>query len=1552
MSGAPLDRAERALARLGGAASGYARFDGAWIDAPPTALRAMLDAMGFPAGACTRESLHRLASLRRAALAPLICAQADAPTTIPLRGPALAHVDWRLTAEDGALTQGRSEASRDARGRAFFTLPAQPVGYHELEACGARATLISAPPSCWRPPALEDARAWGVSAQVYALRDAQTLGVGGYREIASLARAAGARGASFLGLSPLHALFSADRSKYSPYSPSNREMLETLFIDPRLAPDVAPELAQSIHKQAQALRECALVDYDGAWALARPLLAQAWRDFSAEGGGAAFDAFRARGGQALADHALFEALSDVMRAQGRRERSQWPADHQSPHSAACAKARVELAQEIGFHAFLQWLADTQLAQAAGAARAAGMEIGLYRDLAVGPDRAGSETWRRPEDYLLRASIGAPPDLFAPAGQNWGLPPFDPVRLEQDGLRAFRALLRANMRCAGAIRIDHGFQLERLYLVPEGASPDEGVYVASPFEPMLACLRIESQRARCMVIAEDLGTAPPGFSEEIMRAGLLSYRLLMFERDAQGGFNASGDWPREALAAISTHDLPTLAGWRRGLDIALRAAFFGDAQTDDVRRAERRALAQALAREGLTPLRDDDGSLRVSVTRFLARTPARLCAVQAEDLAGEWSQSNLPGPERGYPNWRRRLSTSLEALARDDGPLATAAACMAQEGRSLRPGAGALASAPPRAVYRLQMRAQFRFDDAARLAPYLAALGVSHVYLSPIMRAARGSAHGYDATDPAQINPALGGEDGFLRLSEALRAQGLKILLDFAPNHLSAALDSDDDASWWRSLLEWGQRSPFAEAFDIDWARGSPKGKILLPVLDIALDKALADGSFVLAFDPKQGAFSAQRQTTRFPLNPIDCAFLLERAIGAAGASGHHMAQAQALVLAAARAKGRRRQRLGEASKRALVAAMTDAPCAKAMRETISCFNEAPERACALARLLRAQAYRLAHWRLGDSQLNYRRFFDVTALAGLRVEEPRVFERVHEKIFALIEQGHVAGLRIDHIDGLADPGAYLERLQARVGPGFYIVVEKILARDETPPAWPIAGTTGYETLTRLDALFVAQAHEADFDDANAIVCADDRPFAIRLREVKREMIDRAFRPERDSLVDATQKAAGGHDLDRRHIEQAWCALIAALPVYRTYLSAGAPREDDARSLKAALELARTQCDADALEFIHGVLFDPAPDARLRDVRRRFEQTSGPVMAKSLEDTLFYRDARFVALNEVGGSPDIFGLSVGAFHAHAQARARSQPHGLVATQTHDAKRGEDLRARLAALSHIPETWRALFESAPAPECPDANDRSLLLQTFLGAWPAHGGNGEALSIDEPLLARFQAYATKALRESKRRSDWRDPNTAYEEAARRWIEDLCAHEPFLDEMGLRFGALARAGFRVSLARTALKLTCPGAPDLYQGCEASDFSLVDPDNRRPVDYALRLRMMEAGGRGFDACKFALTRALLADRKHAPALYAFGDYEPLMAPDGWIGFRRNHGGDALLVAACVAPFTHAPAPAWAQADATWRNLLAEVAFPSASDARAGPPAIVLRAQDP
>ncbi|MDB5590166.1 4-alpha-glucanotransferase, partial [Enterovirga sp.] len=770
------DRATSRLAELVGIPGEYVDAYGKPVEVGLDRRRAMLGHLGFPAEseADLAESLSRAENLRSGLIAPTVVTEAGRPADIPIRSPSSDLCAWRLVDEGGRVREGRGTVQAGP-GRHALRLPALPAGYHRLsiEIGGERrdATVIAAPARCWQPAWMQDGgRAWGLAAQVYAFRSAGNLGIGSYADVREAVAGTAPLGASFIGLSPVHALFAADRSKVSPYSPSSRLFLETLHIDPRTVPGFAGSEAERMLAEPDranriaALREAALVDHAAVWAELSAVLEALWRERRA-----LFEpdlrSFRREMGSALELHATFEALAEHLRGEGRWWLGDWPEPFRRCGSAEVRAFARERRDRVAFHAWLQHLADRQLGAAAEEARAGGMSVGLYRDLAVGSDRGGSELWSHPERFGSSLSIGAPPDLLAPQGQDWGLPPLNPIALEESGLAAFRALVQANMRHAGAIRIDHAFQLKRLYLIPVGARGSAGAYVEYPFDALLAVLRLESHRAKALVIAEDLGTGPEGFSDAIMRSGVLSYRVLAFERTEGLGFKPPRDYPREAMTVVTTHDLPTFAGWWRGLDTDLRLTL-GIYEPDRAaterqdRLVERERLAEALAAESLLPSpQPPEAPPAEAAMRYLARTPSALNAIQYEDVLGALNQPNMPGTTEGHPNWRRKLEMELGELNAPGGPLAKAAASVSAEGRGPRTKTTPLAAPPPRATYRLQFHKDFTFDDALAAVPYIARLGVSHVYASPIHRARPGSTHGYDIVDHAAINPELGGEEG-------------------------------------------------------------------------------------------------------------------------------------------------------------------------------------------------------------------------------------------------------------------------------------------------------------------------------------------------------------------------------------------------------------------------------------------------------------------------------------------------------------------------------------------------------------------------------------------------------------------------------------------------------------------------------------------------------------------------------------------------------------------------------------------------------------------------
>ena len=847
----------------------------------------------------------------------------------------------------------------------------------------------------------------------------------------------------------------------------------------------------------------------------------------------------------------------------------------------------------------------------------------------------------------------------------------------------------------------------------------------------------------------------------------------------------------------------------------------------------------------------------------------------------------------------------------------------------------------RATYRLQFHSAFTFRDAAALVPYLARLGISHVYASPLMQARPGSTHGYDIVNHDRLNPEIGTDTEFEALVAALAAHGLGLIVDIVPNHMGVC---GADNAWWLDVLEWGESSPYAAFFDINWdpIRHDLKGRVLLPVLGDQYGAVLERGEIALRFEPGEGSFSAWYHEHRFPISPLSYPRILR--YGGPALSEFAGDFAALRRLPAHLAHGR-----AAAAKRRLAAAAAapwpaDPGIAAALDAAVRAFAGRPGRPASfrrLHRLLEAQAYRVAFWRVATEEINYRRFFNINDLAGLRIELPELFEATHRLVFAMAERGQVQGLRIDHIDGLFDPDFYCARLRERVGGGTYIVAEKILARYERLPDWPIAGTTGYDFVNQVLGLFVDPAAEAamtrlyrrlgdrreSFDEA--LHAAKQRIMRVNLAS---EMSVLASRFHRLSMADWRTR-----DFTRRGMLTALEEVIAAFPVYRTYVSPNGAAPDDRRYVEWAIGLAKKRWateDTTILDFIQGVLVADLPrHPQPADVLRtamQFQQATGPVMAKAFEDTAFYRYFRLLALNEVGGDPRRFGMSCAAFHHVAAERGRTWPLAMVTTATHDTKRGEDARLRIALLSEMPREWgrrvaqwqrlnrrhRGEIDDAPVP---DRNVEYLFYQMLVGAWPPGLDPSDAGAM-AALAGRIDGAIVKSVREGKERSSWSYPNVGYEAGLQRFVRgvlDPARPNPFLADFAGFVGQLARPAAIASLAQLVLKLTVPGVPDIYQGGELWDFSLVDPDNRRPVDWQRRRRLLDevADARPEELAaswqdgreKLFVTARLLGLRRARPGLFAAGDYQPLDIGDGCnsdriCAFARRRGDETIAVA--------------------------------------------------
>jgi (1->4)-alpha-D-glucan 1-alpha-D-glucosylmutase len=844
----------------------------------------------------------------------------------------------------------------------------------------------------------------------------------------------------------------------------------------------------------------------------------------------------------------------------------------------------------------------------------------------------------------------------------------------------------------------------------------------------------------------------------------------------------------------------------------------------------------------------------------------------------------------------------------------------------------------RATYRLQFHRHFTFRDATGLVPYLATLGVSHIYASPIMKARPGSPHGYDIIDHNQLNPEIGSEADFQSLIDALHAHGMGLILDFVPNHMGVG---GNDNAWWLDVLEWGQDSPFATYFDINWytSRTDLKGRVLLPVLGDQYGVILENGEIVLRFDPHEGSFSAWYFDHRFPISPHSYGEVLE-----AGGKTLAALTGEWATIDVGRADQKREYvaelkcRLTQSAEEPAIAAAISTALQRFTGESGN-----PSSFRRLHHLLEAQAYRIAYWRVATEEINYRRFFNINDLAGLRVDLPQLFEHIHRLIFTLIDRGDVQGLRIDHIDGLFEPRAYCEQLQLRFARPLYVIVEKIVARYESLPDWPIAGSTGYDFVNQVLELFVDPAGEAAMTRIYDRFANPDESFDDILYACKKRIMQVNLASEMNVLArefhDLSMNEWRTRDFTLNGMLAALEEVIAAFPVYRTYVSPHGASVDDRRYIDWALALAKKRwraADRSIFDFLHGVLTcastEGNPDQHHAETllaAMHFQQVTGPVMAKAFEDTPFYRYFRLVGLNEVGGDPRRFGISVAAFHHLTQERARSWPRTMVTTATHDTKRGEDARVRLALLSEMPRDWsnrlsqwlrlnRSRRVELDGEIVPERAVEYLFYQALLGAWPPDLAPDDVAGIKR-LGERIEAYMIKAVREGKQQSSWSNPNTAYEAALERFVRavlDASRESPFLTEFHNFVTSLVRLGAVASLSQLVLKLTVPGVPDIYQGGELWDYSLVDPDNRGPVDWNIRQRLLEEVGavsvahlaeRWQDGReKLFVARRLLEWRRSHPDLFAEADYQPLEVTGErsahLCAFARNLGGASLIVA--------------------------------------------------
>ncbi|VVO70369.1 hypothetical protein PS732_01291 [Pseudomonas fluorescens] len=842
--------------------------------------------------------------------------------------------------------------------------------------------------------------------------------------------------------------------------------------------------------------------------------------------------------------------------------------------------------------------------------------------------------------------------------------------------------------------------------------------------------------------------------------------------------------------------------------------------------------------------------------------------------------------------------------------------------------------PLRATLRLQFHKGFTLEQAVPLVPYFARLGISHIYASPLLAARAGSMHGYDVVDPTQVNPELGGEPALRRLVSTLREHGMGLILDIVSNHMAVG---GNDNPWWLDLLEWGRLSPYGEFFDIQWHSPDPlmEGQLLLPFLGSDYGVALQEGTLKLQFNAQTGGFYVEHYDHHFPICPNDYGELLKseealKSLADRFSSLSYQTDAHSLAIPL-------KEELRQWASEPQVLAAIHSNLAHYDSTTEEGFQK-------LHQLLERQSYRLASWRTAADDINWRRFFDINELGGLRVERPAVFEATHGKIFQLIAEGLVDGLRIDHIDGLADPRGYCRKLRRRVdllAPGRHlpIYIEKILGAGETPRRdWAVDGTTGYEFMNQLSLL----QHDPDGEHVLGDLWQrrTERPAAFieEAQLARQQILNGSLASDCESVAQALLQVARDdlmtRDLTLGSIRRVLQALIVHFPVYRTYISAMGRSAQDEVFFQQAMDGARQtlgEGDWPVLDcvaaWLGGTPWRQKPRGRSRKILKhacvRFQQLTSPAAAKAVEDTALYRSAVLLSRNDVGYNTEQFSAPVSDFHEINQQRLEQFPDNLLATATHDHKRGEDTRARLAVLSERShwyaeqiELWRALARPVRSDDqMPSTGDELILYQALLGSWPLDLHDGDQAGLAD-YAKRIWQWQQKALREAKLQSSWSAPNEAYENAAQSFTEKLLTGEEgelLRAALHKTVNSIAAAGALNGLAQTLLRMTVPGVPDLYQGNEFWDFSLVDPDNRRPVDYAAREQALEAalpvGELVHDWRDGRIKQALIAQvlnlRVEQAELFRRGSYQALEVlgsqAHNVLAFVREHAGQQAIV---------------------------------------------------
>lgn len=1268
----------------------------------------------------------------------------------------------------------------------------------------------------------------------------------------------------------------------------------------------------------------------------------------------AFREYQQARGRVLKDFATHQALAERLAKDGNHFESwhAWPEKYQDVDSESVKEFALANNERIEFFEYLQWQAELQLEAVGHLCMNSRLPIGLMIEVTPLVSPHGAELWQNKKYLAESLYLAEPPRQYLPDGHISESPPFKIEAIRRAAYKPLAELLSVNMRYTGAIKLAGAHHWLSPLVSAETDNIETAAQLDQPIEEILSIIALESHRNSTMVVMDAdlyLELDPKSSSGSMIQSLLKSWGIVSRQDLLNSDFDTmeqlfgqesstAVDSDHKRLLEMAPASLSPLAAFWHGTDLSARAEAKSDDEKEkrdqliDRRVAHRVEILRLLDKRGMLPdgVTTDPSSvptltpqLVAALISLLSKTSAPLILFRIEDLGvGDRPLIVFDAPD--YPQWKVKMVPTFEELSEATSTqlaideLQTERGCFFDQidvSFSQDDSTKSLLSIPS-STYRLQMHKDFSLAQAAKLTDYLEKLGISHIYTSPLAHSRPGSLHGYDVINHGQLNPELGTQEELSELGRGLRERDMGLVVDLVPNHMGIGKHND----WWMDVLEHGAASDYGQYFDIDWTpvKDELHGKVLLPVLGEPYGKVLTSGQLKISFDEKTGKFRVNYYENEFPLNPASYPQILGRRLDVLNErlGNKHIDLMRYLSIADALSaipdgmgltpeeRARRYREVQVSAFRLADLCNSNAHIREFIEQNLDEFSctEDDRAVCRrMHELLEKQAYRLAFWRVAAHEINYRRFFDINDLAGVRVEDPRAFADMHALVFKLIRDGVVTGLRIDHPDGLFDPSGYFRKLQEEAGlrldPSgehltaiqktfkqqdqlpIYLLGEKILAPFERMEEdWLIHGTTGYDFLNAANGVLIDERNARVFSDFYTMISNETDSYRELAYRCKHLIMQTSLASELNVLAHHLSQIAESNwmyrDFTLNSLRHALSEVVAFFPVYRTYVKEGTvssvARDYVSRAVRLAKRANRT-VHPGIFDFIHNVLTLRLADdmegypgqeefqQNVLNFAMKFQQFTGPVMAKSLEDTLFYKYNRFVGLNEVGGEPNHFGLSIADFHSHNEARQKTYPYSMLASSTHDTKRSEDVRARLSVISEIPDNWqerilrwmdynngRLSFNLDK--RIPSRNDEYLLYQTLVGTYPLKLKGPEEMA---DFAQRIEAYMLKAAREAKDHTSWINQDAAYEDGLKTFIHTLLkpshaegGSDPFFIDFLEFHEHVSRMGLIKSLSQTLFKLTCPGVPDIYQGNELYDFSLVDPDNRRPVDFTKRDEML------------------------------------------------------------------------------------------------------------